>query len=180
MSRTIAVTGATGFIGAMLVDQLLAADWQVRALVRPDSAHRLTPKPGLETVTGSLQDEDSLVRLVQDSFAVVHCAGAVRGASAADFDAVNVDGLERLEHARIVVEQTVQQGQPQGALVARARAQALPPSDPNVMSSSSMIERASSGSRLPVGSSASSSRGRSMSARATAMRCCSPPESSRG
>jgi len=33
MSRTIAVTGATGFIGAMLVDHLLAAGWNVNALI---------------------------------------------------------------------------------------------------------------------------------------------------
>ena len=37
-----------------------------------------------------------------------------------------------------------------------------------------------SGSRLPVGSSARSSRGRLASARAKATRCCSPPESSAG
>ena len=38
----------------------------------------------------------------------------------------------------------------------------------------------SSGSRLPVGSSASSSRGALATARAMATRCCSPPESSAG
>jgi nucleoside-diphosphate-sugar epimerase len=32
---------------------------------------------------------------------VVHCAGAVRGATAADFNAVNVDGLERLVRAAL-------------------------------------------------------------------------------
>jgi nucleoside-diphosphate-sugar epimerase len=96
MSRTIAVTGATGFIGGMLVDHLVAAGWSVRALVRPRSAHLLPETPGLEVVNGSLQESESLQRLVQGACAVVHCAGAVRGATAADFNAVNVDGLKRL------------------------------------------------------------------------------------
>ena len=64
MSRTIAVTGTTGFIGAMLVDHLLAAGWNVKALVRSRSAHRMAEKPGLEVVTGSLEDGESLNRLV--------------------------------------------------------------------------------------------------------------------
>jgi nucleoside-diphosphate-sugar epimerase len=101
MSRIIAVTGATGFIGAMLVDHLLASGWNVRALVRPRSAHRISEKPGLEAITGSLQDSESLNRLVRGAAAVVHCAGAVRGATAADFDAVNVGGLERLVSAAL-------------------------------------------------------------------------------
>ena len=101
MSQIIAVTGATGFIGAMLVDHLLASGWNVRALVRPRSAHRIAQKPGLETVTGSLQDSESLNRLVHGAAAVVHCAGVVRGATAADFNAVNVDGLERLVRAAL-------------------------------------------------------------------------------
>jgi len=35
MSRSIAVTGATGFIGAMLVDHLLAAGWALPRLIMP-------------------------------------------------------------------------------------------------------------------------------------------------
>ena len=41
-----------------------------------------------------------------------------------------------------------------------------------------MISSERSGSRLPVGSSASTSCGSLTSARAIAMRCCSPPDSS--
>jgi len=85
----------------MLVDHLLAAGWNVRALVRSRSAQRLADKPGLEAVTGSLEDGESLGRLVQGAAAVVHCAGAVRGATAADFNAVNVAGLERLVRAAL-------------------------------------------------------------------------------
>ena len=49
-----------------------------------------------------------------------------------------------------------------------------------IRSSSSMMSWLVSGSRLPVGSSASSTIGRFTNARAIATRCCSPPESSCG
>src|SRR4051794_434245 len=49
-----------------------------------------------------------------------------------------------------------------------------------IRSSSSMMSWLVSGSRLPVGSSASSRMGRLANARAMATRCCSPPESSCG
>jgi nucleoside-diphosphate-sugar epimerase len=101
MSRIIAVTGATGFIGGMLVAHLVAAGWPVRALVRPRSAHKLPALPGLEIVTGSLENSESLSRLLQDAAAVVHCAGAVRGVTAADFTAVNVDGVKQLVQAAL-------------------------------------------------------------------------------
>ena len=87
----------------MLVDHLLADGWNVRALVRSRSTHCIADKPGLEVVIGSLQDDDALNRLVQGAAAVVHCAGAVRGVTAADFNAVNVDGLERLVHAALSI-----------------------------------------------------------------------------
>lgn len=104
MSRIIAVTGGTGFIGGMLIDYLVSAGWGVRALARPHSAGRIPNLPGLETVIGSLQDGESLNRLVQGACAVVHCAGAVRGVTAADFNAVNVDGVKQL--ARVALSQT--------------------------------------------------------------------------
>ena len=99
MSRTIAVTGASGFIGGMLVKHLAAAGWRVKALVRPGSVHKLQALPGLEPVLGSLQDSDSLRRLLLDAGALVHCAGAVRGITAADFNTVNVDGVKQLVQA---------------------------------------------------------------------------------
>ena len=101
MSRTIAVTGGTGFIGGMLLHHLVNAGYRVRALVRDHSAHKLPELAGLEAVSGSLQDSESLRLLLQDASAVVHCAGAVRGVTAADFDAVNVNGLIQLVQAAL-------------------------------------------------------------------------------
>ena len=70
-------------------------------MARPSSAHLLPELPGLEPVIGSLQDSESLSRLVQGAYAVVHCAGAVRGATAADFNAVNVEGVKQVARAAL-------------------------------------------------------------------------------
>lgn len=101
MSRTLAITGATGFIGAALLRMLSRAGWQVRALHR-QSVPRSRPDAGegaIEWIRGSLEDAESLVRLVQGTEAVVHCAGAIRGATPGEFRKVNVEGALRLADA---------------------------------------------------------------------------------
>jgi nucleoside-diphosphate-sugar epimerase len=99
MSRTIALTGATGFIGRNLVRRLTATEWQIRGLVRPSSQGLLQVEIAIEWIKGDLGDPDSLRRLVNGVDAIVHCAGAVRGASQVYFNRVNVDGVARLVQA---------------------------------------------------------------------------------
>jgi nucleoside-diphosphate-sugar epimerase len=101
MSRTLALTGSTGFIGTTLLRKLTRAGWKVHALHRHSvSRFRLDAGEGaIEWVRGSLEDSESLVRLVRGAEAVVHCAGAVRGASADEFRKVNVEGVKRLADA---------------------------------------------------------------------------------
>ena len=101
MPRTLALTGATGFIGTALRRRLVSAGWEVRALHRRRASQ---PRYGsddtrIRWVCGSLSDPDSLRRLLQGVAAVVHCAGAVRGASAEQFNQVNVEGVARLVQA---------------------------------------------------------------------------------
>jgi len=95
MSRTIAITGATGFIGSVVAKRMAAAGWQVRALVRSDSLHK-RHNIDIEWLAGDLEDTESLQRLISGADAVLHCAGAVRGASREDFEQINVDGVARL------------------------------------------------------------------------------------
>ena len=90
--RTVALTGATGFFGRHLAEGLVAAGWRVRALVRPGRS----PGPGIETVTGDLDDVAALDRLVAGADAVMHAAAAVAARRPADFAAVNVEGTARL------------------------------------------------------------------------------------
>lgn len=99
MSRTIVITGATGFIGGVLAKRLTSAGWHIRALVRSASYHKRPKDIAAEWLIGDLGDVEILRRLVAGADAIVHCAGAVRGAVQNDFDRVNVDGVARLVQA---------------------------------------------------------------------------------
>jgi len=92
----VALTGGSGFIGAQLIDRLLAEGLTVRALWRSGQPPRHTR---LEIVPGSLESDASLAELVRDCATVLHVAAAIRGRSQADFDAVNVAGTRRLAAA---------------------------------------------------------------------------------
>jgi nucleoside-diphosphate-sugar epimerase len=92
----IAVTGATGFIGATICRVLHGAGFAVRTLVRSSTRAQPLGEYVDEMVVGDLHDREALGRLVEGVLAVVHCAGVVRGARQADFDRVNVEGVENL------------------------------------------------------------------------------------
>jgi nucleoside-diphosphate-sugar epimerase len=98
MSEIIAITGATGFIGGTLIKRLASSGKQVRALVRPGSIHKKPIDGEVRWIKGDLDDVDSLGRLVQGADVIVHCAGAVRGATRKYFNRINVDGVARLAH----------------------------------------------------------------------------------
>ena len=95
----LALTGATGFIGTALLSELTNAGWRVRALYRPRDGRVPKNLPGVEWIAGDLNDEHALRVLVAETEAVIHCAGAVRGASRADFDLVNEGGTRRIAQA---------------------------------------------------------------------------------
>jgi 2-alkyl-3-oxoalkanoate reductase len=90
------VTGATGFIGTHLLRRLRNDGYSVRALTR---SPRQSTDGQLTWIIGDLADNRSVQQLVEGADAVVHCAGAVRGARPADFDAINVEGTARVAAA---------------------------------------------------------------------------------
>lgn len=83
MSRLIAVTGATGYIGGRLVPRLLATGNRVRVLTRDPSKLRDVPWGGdVEVVTGSLDDPVASASLCEGAAVVyylVHSMGAHAG-----------------------------------------------------------------------------------------------------
>lgn len=96
MTDTVAVTGATGFIGRRLVESLSRSGVPVRALYRDPRAQgapKLEVMPHVHWVKGALDQPQALADLLSGAEAVVHCAGAVRAASEAHFVQVNVEGV---------------------------------------------------------------------------------------
>ena len=74
----ILITGASGFVGAAVVRQLLAAGHAVRALIRPTSARANLDGLAVEIVQGDLRDAASLTRAMAGIRFVFHVAADYR------------------------------------------------------------------------------------------------------
>ncbi len=70
----IFVTGASGFVGSAVVQELLKAGHEVRGLVRSDEAVRAVLTAGAEPFRGSLDDPASLLRGATGVDGVIHTA----------------------------------------------------------------------------------------------------------
>ena len=96
MSRTVAITGATGFIGRHVAADLIARGVTVKAIVRPGSRHQAPPDA---TIVYAALDGSAL----RDAFAgvetVVHLAGVVSAVDARVFTEVNVEGTRAVAAA---------------------------------------------------------------------------------
>ena len=114
---TIALTGATGFIGSVLLKHLTSRGFRIKALHRPRSAPPSTSIDSVEWQAGDLNNIDSLRKLVADVHAVVHCAGAVRGATQQQFEQTNTEGVARL--LQVAREQNVSRFLLMSSLAAR-------------------------------------------------------------
>jgi nucleoside-diphosphate-sugar epimerase len=95
MAGLVALTGATGFIGQVVLHKLVASGYDVRALARKPIANCASVK----WVHGDLSSTTALHELVKDSIAVIHCAGVVRGSSLEYFLHTNVEGTFNLVRA---------------------------------------------------------------------------------
>ena len=71
------VTGATGFIGSFIAEELVKRGQKVRALVRRTSKTAFLEKLGVELCYGDLKDPESVRRAVKGADKVFHSAAAV-------------------------------------------------------------------------------------------------------
>jgi nucleoside-diphosphate-sugar epimerase len=99
-TATIAVTGATGFIGRHLVRALRRDGANVKALTRQTPAVVDDDLPGTLTwVQGALDNGASLRDLVRECDGVIHLAGAIKALNRDEFFEQNVSGTRRLAEA---------------------------------------------------------------------------------
>jgi 2-alkyl-3-oxoalkanoate reductase len=93
----VLVTGASGFLGSHVAEQLSEQGHSVIALVRSTSNTRfLSSLRGLDLVTGAVEDAASVREAMQGVDAVVHSAGLVKARSEDEFFAINVKGTQHL------------------------------------------------------------------------------------
>ena len=94
MSKTIAITGATGFVGRQTVVELLAGGHQVVALAR-DPAKAAFPA-GVKVIGGDLSSPDALARLASGADGVVHLAGLTSALESMEYFRVNEAGARAM------------------------------------------------------------------------------------
>ena len=98
----IALTGATGFVGRQLLEDVAQQSVNVRALARSLPGRPLPAAPAVDWIKGDLSSEAALADLVSGADTVIHLAGATKGRRADDFHRVNaLSTADLVRHARL-------------------------------------------------------------------------------
>lgn len=99
MGRRALITGATGFVGGHLVEQLSGAGWEVHALVRPTSDTSKLDRYDVRRWVGTLHDVELLRQACGEVDTVFHLAAVTAARDTAGYESANVEGTEALVQA---------------------------------------------------------------------------------
>jgi len=100
--HTIAVTGASGFLGRAVVSELLARGHHVRGLIRSKTnASKLPSSPNLRLIEADILSPDShaLAGLVAGVHACINTIGLIRESAGQTFRKIHVDATRHLVNA---------------------------------------------------------------------------------
>jgi uncharacterized protein YbjT (DUF2867 family) len=97
MPSRIFITGASGFVGTAVIENLLARNYQVRALVN----HSDLKTAGVSSVRGSLFDPTTLSDAMSDCDAVIHLVGIImqRRSKGIIFERIHYQGTKNVVDA---------------------------------------------------------------------------------
>ncbi len=90
------VTGANGFVGSHLVDNLLSKGLKVRCIVRKSSNLKWLDGKNVEIFNSGLSDKDGLRKSFKDANYIYHVAGVVKSKTAEGYFKGNVDTTRNL------------------------------------------------------------------------------------
>jgi dihydroflavonol-4-reductase len=101
--KKVFVTGATGFIGASLVRELIGQNCEIRALARPGSDRRNLDGLDIELFEGDLRDRDSLKKGLAGCDTLFHAAADYRlwTCNPEVMYAINVQGTRNILEAAL-------------------------------------------------------------------------------
>ncbi|WP_137700968.1 complex I NDUFA9 subunit family protein [Marimonas lutisalis] len=110
MSKLVTIYGGSGFVGRYIAQQLAAKGWRIRVAVRrPNEALFVKPYGAVgqvEPVLCNIRDEASVAAVMRGADAVVNCVGTFDSRGKNNFEAVQVEGADRV--ARIAAQQGVE------------------------------------------------------------------------
>lgn len=93
MTKRIALTGATGFVGRHLIEELLSRGYSVNALARKEQQQ----KEGVQWIYGDLENENALTQLIEGCDTVINVAGLIKAKKANDFMIANAHAVAKLK-----------------------------------------------------------------------------------
>jgi NADH dehydrogenase len=95
----VLVTGATGFLGRAVVQELRDHHHRVRCLVHTPGSERLFPDRSVEVHYGSVSDPEALTEAFYDVEVVIHLVGIIRKSRNITYDLINRQGVANVAAA---------------------------------------------------------------------------------
>lgn len=92
----ILLTGANGFVGSHIVEELVLNNYDVTCIVRKNSNLKWIENQPIQLKYGSLEDKQFLQEVISDVDIVIHCAGVVRALEWDTYNEVNVIGTRKI------------------------------------------------------------------------------------
>jgi 2-alkyl-3-oxoalkanoate reductase len=92
MKKTIALTGATGFVGSHLLNKLVSNGFHVNALTRSD-------QPPMENVTwikGDFGNAEALMKVTKKADTIINVAGLIKAKNITEFIDTNANAISNL------------------------------------------------------------------------------------